>query len=102
MISPIRSQLLLVPRPVGSTPSRVISMGEGWGECCAFIPSAPAGSCAAHLFAADIHLVSQQPEWMGVVVPSKFQTACALSSPVLSAGPAESAVGTWIQESDAG
>jgi len=73
-----------------------------WGNLFTFIPSAPAGSCAAHLLAADVHLVSQQPEWMGVVVPSKFQAACALGRPVVFAGPPQSAVGAWIAESGVG
>jgi putative colanic acid biosynthesis glycosyltransferase WcaI len=73
-----------------------------WGDLFEFMPAVPADLCAVHLLSADIHLVSQQPEWMGVVVPSKFQAACALGRPVLFAGPAESAVGTWIQESGAG
>jgi len=75
---------------------------QRWGHLFEFIPAVSQEACAAHLLSADIHLVSQQPEWMGVVVPSKFQAACALGRPVLFAGPAESAVGSWIQESDAG
>ncbi len=57
---------------------------------------------AAHLLSADIHLISQQPEWVGVVVPSKYQAACALGRPVIFAGPPESAVARWIGESNAG
>ena len=52
----------------------------------------------AHLLSADIHLISQQPEWVGVVVPSKYQAACALGRPMLFAGPSESAIASWICE----
>jgi colanic acid biosynthesis glycosyl transferase WcaI len=55
-----------------------------------------------HLLSADVHLVSQQPAWSGVVVPSKYQAACALGIPVLFAGPANSSVGCWISESGRG
>lgn len=57
---------------------------------------------AAHLLSADIHLISQQPEWVGVVVPSKYQAACALGRPVLFAGPANSAVAGWIRQFENG
>ena len=67
-----------------------------------FMPAASGDSCAAHLLAADVHLVSQQPEWTGVVVPSKFQAACALGRPVVFAGSPKSAVGRWLAEADAG
>ena len=73
-----------------------------WGGLFEFLPPASDGACAAHLLAADVHLVSQRAEWMGVVVPSKFQAACALGRPVVFAGPAESAVGRWLAEADAG
>ncbi len=56
----------------------------------------------AHLLLADIHLISQQPEWGGVVVPSKYQAACALERPVLFSGSPESSVGQWIRESKVG
>lgn len=73
-----------------------------WGGLFEFLPAAPDGACAAHLLAADIHLVSQRAEWAGIVVPSKFQAACALGRPVVFAGPPASAVGRWLAEADAG
>jgi colanic acid biosynthesis glycosyl transferase WcaI len=73
-----------------------------WGGRFEFMPPVPDGEAAAHLAAADVHLVSQQPGWEGVVVPSKFQAACALGKPVVFAGPPRSAVGGWLAESDAG
>ena len=73
-----------------------------WGGLFEFMPPVPEELCAAHLLAADVHLVSQQPEWTGVVVPSKFQAACALGRPVIFAGPPQSAVGAWLVQADAG
>ena len=73
-----------------------------WSGLFEFMPAASGDSCAAHLLAADVHLVSQQPEWTGVVVPSKFQAACALGRPVVFAGSPKSAVGRWLAAADAG
>ena len=73
-----------------------------WGDRFEFLPPAPPETAAAHLLAADVHLVSQRPEWTGVVVPSKFQAACALGRPVVFAGPPQSAVGRWLAAADAG
>lgn len=93
------------------TPARFVFAGTGprraewqnrWGGQFEFMPAVPDGELAAHLMAADVHLVSQQPGWEGIVVPSKFQAACALGRPVLFAGPPRSAVGEWLAESDAG
>lgn len=73
-----------------------------WGGVFEFMPAVAGDSCAAHLLAADVHLVSQQPAWTGVVVPSKFPAACVLGKPVVFAGPPHSAVGRWLAEADAG
>ena len=73
-----------------------------WGGLFEFMPAVAGDSCAAHLLAADVHLVSQQPAWTGVVVPSKFPAACALGKPVVFAGPPPSAVGRWLAEAEAG
>jgi colanic acid biosynthesis glycosyl transferase WcaI len=51
---------------------------------------------AERLSAADIHLISLQPEWAGIVVPSKFFGALAVGRPVLYAGPGESEIARWI------
>ena len=102
----------LAERLRGGTPRvRLVFSGGGplraewerqWGGLFEFMPPVPEEACAAHLLAADVHLVSQQPEWTGVVVPSKFQAACALARPVIFAGPPQSAVGTWLAAADAG
>lgn len=73
-----------------------------WAEDFEFLPPVSGEACAAHLLSADVHLGSQQPDWEGVVVPSKFQAACALGRPVVFAGPAGSAPGLWITNADAG
>lgn len=73
-----------------------------WEGLFEFMPSVPGDSCAAHLLSADVHLVSQQPEWTGVLVPSKFPVACALDRPVVFAGPPQCAIGAWLAESAAG
>ena len=73
-----------------------------WGDRFEFMSPVAADVRDAHLLAADVHLVSQQTAWRGVVVPSKFQAACALGRPVVFAGPPDSAIGVWLKEADAG
>ena len=73
-----------------------------WTGVFEFLPPAPDETCAAHLLAADGHLISQRAEWTGIVVPSKFPAACALGRPVVFAGPPESSVGRWVAAADAG
>ena len=85
----------------GGGPSRA-EWERRWGGLFEFMPAVAGDSCAAHLLAADVHLVSQQPDWTGVVVPSKFPAACALGKPVVFAGPPDSAVGRWLAEAGAG
>lgn len=85
----------------GGGPSRV-EWERRWGGRFEFMPAVAGDACAAHLLAADVHLVSQQPAWTGVVVPSKFPAACALGKPVVFAGPPSSAVGRWLAEAEAG
>jgi len=85
----------------GAGPNRAAweRLGAGVFE---FLPAVPGSASAAHLLSADVHLVSQQPEWTGVLVPSKFPVACALARPVVFAGPEQSAIGSWLAESGAG
>lgn len=102
----------LAKRLRGQTPRcRFVFAGDGprraqweqqWGEWFEFIPGVAAEERDAHLLAADVHLVSQQPDWKGIVVPSKFPAACALGRPVLFAGPPDSAVGNWLAQADTG
>jgi colanic acid biosynthesis glycosyl transferase WcaI len=53
---------------------------------------------AKRLMAADIHVVSLDHRWSGIVVPSKFFMALAVGRPVLYFGPADSDIGIWIRE----
>lgn len=85
----------------GTGPARA-EWERRWAGLFEFLPPAPDVACAAHLLAADVHLVSQQTAWTGVVVPSKFQAACALGKPVAFAGPPESAVAGWMKAADVG
>lgn len=62
-----------------------------------FAPFAPQDRLRARLSAADIHIVSLQPEWNGMVVPSKFFGAIAAGRPVIFAGPTDSAIAGWIE-----
>ena len=64
-----------------------------------FVPEA---ELTKRLTAAHVHIVTLEPEWLGVVVPSKFFTALALGRPVLFLGPPESAVAHWIAENRVG
>ncbi len=73
-----------------------------WGEGIEWLPPVAEGELAAHLLAADVHLVSQRSGWEGVVVPSKYQTACALGRPVVFDGPVRSAIHEWIAEGQTG
>ena len=73
-----------------------------YGDRFEWLEPVAEGQVAAHLLSVDIHLISQQPEWVGIVEPSKYQAACALERPVLFAGPEESAVAGWIRQFDNG
>jgi hypothetical protein len=67
-----------------------------------FVPFADEAALEARLAAADLHLVSLQPEWAGIVVPSKFFGSLAVGRPVLYAGPGDSEIARWVAEHDVG
>jgi glycosyltransferase involved in cell wall biosynthesis len=67
-----------------------------------FVPFADETALEARLAAADLHLVSLQPEWAGIVVPSKFFGSLAVGRPVLYAGPGDSEIARWVAEYDVG
>jgi colanic acid biosynthesis glycosyl transferase WcaI len=67
-----------------------------------FVPFADEAALQARLGAADLHLVSLQPEWAGVVVPSKFFGSLAVGRPLLYAGPPDSEIARWIADYDVG
>ncbi len=51
---------------------------------------------------ADVHLISQQPSFTGVVVPSKLFGVLAVGKPSLMIGPAEAEVSRIIDENRVG
>jgi glycosyltransferase involved in cell wall biosynthesis len=57
---------------------------------------------ARSLSAGDVHVVTQRPETLGLLEPSKFYGAMAVGRPVLYLGPAGSEVGRTIQDEAAG
>ena len=65
-------------------------------------PFAEESELERRLNAADIHLISLQPEWEGIVVPSKFFGSLAVGKPVIYTGPENSSIAYWIREFDVG
>ena len=63
---------------------------------------APFEELADLLRLGDVHLISQQPEFVGVVVPSKLFGIMASARPSLYVGPREAEVARVIDESGAG
>jgi len=47
----------------------------------------PEGKTAALLWSASVHLITMQPGWQGVIVPSKLYGVLKTSAPVLFVGP---------------
>jgi len=66
------------------------------------LPFAEEAELEKRLLAADIHLMSLQTGWEGIVVPSKFFGSLAVGRPVLYAGPQQSAIAGWIRQWDLG
>ena len=55
-----------------------------------------------HLCSADVLLVSLDPAWQGMLIPSKVQAAFAVGKPVLFVGGNDNSIAQWITESGAG
>jgi len=60
------------------------------------------GDLPAHLGSADVLLASQEPAWVGCMVPSKVQGMLAAGRPVIFVGAGDSSAAQWISEADAG
>jgi len=67
-----------------------------------FIPYEPAEALPDLLNAASLALVTQRPETLGLVVPSKIYGLMAAGRPVLFIGPAESEAATIVCDSHCG
>jgi colanic acid biosynthesis glycosyl transferase WcaI len=65
-------------------------------------PFAEKSELGKRLNAADIHLLSLQPEWQGLVVPSKFFGSLAVGKPIIYAGPETSCIAEWIRQLNLG
>jgi colanic acid biosynthesis glycosyl transferase WcaI len=55
-----------------------------------------------HLNAVDMHMISLNKEWNGLVVPSKFFGSLATGKPVIYAGPADSSIACLLREHEIG
>jgi glycosyltransferase involved in cell wall biosynthesis len=65
-------------------------------------PFADESDLEKRLNSADIHLLSLQQEWEGIVLPSKFFGSLAVGRPVLYAGPKDSSIARWVEDLDIG
>jgi colanic acid biosynthesis glycosyl transferase WcaI len=66
------------------------------------LPYADSGDLRASLCAADVHLVSQDSAWQGLIVPSKLQSSFCLGKPVIFVGGRQNEIAECIQDSGGG
>ena len=66
------------------------------------LPYAPREQLRESLCAADVHLVSQDSAWQGLIVPSKLQSIFAVGRPVVFVGSRDNEIANWIEKSGAG
>ncbi len=59
-------------------------------------PFCPESELVLQLEAADLHLLSLQADWSGLVVPSKFFGSLAVGRPVVYTGPGDSDIARWV------
>ncbi len=71
-------------------------------ESFRFLPLQPRADLADALAAADVHLVTLQPELEGLIVPSKFYGILAAGRPTLFVGDADGEIARAIAEHDCG
>jgi len=69
---------------------------------CVVAPYQPLDRLHELLAAADVHLVSMEPEMSGLVVPSKFFGIAGAGRPAVFIGPASSEVARCVDEWDCG
>jgi colanic acid biosynthesis glycosyl transferase WcaI len=68
----------------------------------ALVDFVPESMLEEHLNAADMHMISLNKEWNGLVVPSKFFGSLAIGKPVVYAGPADSSIAHLLREHEIG
>jgi glycosyltransferase involved in cell wall biosynthesis len=67
-----------------------------------FLPFQPLARLREVLSAADLHLVSQDPRTLGLIVPSKFAGALASARPVLFVGDARAEIAQCVSKAECG
>lgn len=55
-----------------------------------------------HLCSADVHLISMDSRWEGMILPSKLQASFAVAKPVIFVGRETQDMARWILESGSG
>jgi colanic acid biosynthesis glycosyl transferase WcaI len=68
----------------------------------AFVDFVAESRLEEHLNAADLHMISLNKGWNGLVVPSKFFGSLATGKPVIYAGPEDSAIACLLRDHEIG
>jgi len=76
--------------------ARLDSVKSQAGANATFLPYQPREMLSQSLSAADVHLVSLQPQLEGLIVPSKFYGALAVGRPVLFIGAHDGEIASII------
>jgi glycosyltransferase involved in cell wall biosynthesis len=71
-------------------------------ENIVFKPHQAWSALGVSLSAADVHLITQRPETLGMLVPSKLYGIMAVGRPAVFVGPDDSEVARTLQEAGAG
>ena len=66
------------------------------------LPYAPAAQLREHLCSSDVHLISMDSRWEGMLLPSKLQASMAVGKPVIFVGSETQDIARWLLESGAG
>jgi glycosyltransferase involved in cell wall biosynthesis len=82
--------------------AKLDSVKASAGANVTFLPYQPREALSRSLSAADVHLVSLQPQLEGLVLPSKFYGALAVGRPVIFIGAADGELARMIREHECG
>lgn len=82
--------------------ARLAAVQRAAGSNVTFLPYQPRELLSRSLSAADVHLVSLQPQLEGLIVPSKFYGALAVGRPVIFIGARDGEVARIIDETRCG